>query len=270
MNAGVSALIRLRYPATCSTCGRQVDRGSQAHWSRKLRAATCTACFERQSGGPEIDHGVAGGSAAREWRRRKEQRETRIRERHGRLGRVVLALSGEPRSITSWALGATGESRLGALLDLLRERGLAVLHDRSIPGSNANIDHLVVSAAGVFVIDAKSYKGRVERRDCGGFFSVDDRLFVGGRDRMKLLAGMTRQTAAVRTALEPEHSGLPITPAICFVDADWSLLARPLRFGDVHVLWPRALRKLVLGPGRLTPGLIEAVERRLALALPPA
>jgi hypothetical protein len=33
----------------------------------------------------------------------------------------------------------------------------------------------------VFVVDVKNYKGKVETRDRGGFFSTDDRLYVGGR-----------------------------------------------------------------------------------------
>ena len=147
---------------------------------------------------------------------------------------------------------------------------MGVLHDRRIPGSRANIDHLVVSAAGVHVIDAKNYTGRVERRDRGDWFSTDHRLYVGGRDRTTLVAAMAKQAAAVRDALTPALVDLPLTQALCFVDADWSLFARPLRFGDVHVLWPGALGKLIRAEGPLKPEVIAQVERRLALALPPA
>jgi hypothetical protein len=33
------------------------------------------------------------------------------------------------------------------------------LHDLAVPGSRANIDHLVVGPGGVFVIDSKQYRG---------------------------------------------------------------------------------------------------------------
>ena len=69
---------------------------------------------------------------------------------------------------------------------------MAVLHDRRIPGSRANIDHLVISPAGVFVIDAKNYKGRVERRVRGAWLSGEDCLYVGGRDKTKLVGGMRK------------------------------------------------------------------------------
>ena len=265
-----TALIRLRYPATCKGCGGRLAKGVQAHWNKEQRTVICIECLRLGPAQDAVDRGVAGGSAAREWQRRHERREAKVRTRYGKLGGAILALSSDPRSTKAWAVGADGETALGATLDPLRAEGMAVLHDRRIPGSRGDIDHLVVSAAGVFVIDAKNYKGRVERRDRGGFFSVDYHLYVGGRDKSSLVAGMEKQAAAVRSALEPDFSALPLTKAICFVGADWSLFARPLKFGDVNVLWPRALRKLLRAPGPLTPKLVADVERRLALALSPA
>jgi hypothetical protein len=38
---------------------------------------------------------------------------------------------------------------------------LGVLHDLAIPGSAANIDHLVIGPGGVVVIDTKQYRGRL-------------------------------------------------------------------------------------------------------------
>jgi hypothetical protein len=133
-----------------------------------------------------------------------------VRSRYGRLSRVVLALSDDPHSTAAWAYGANGERALGKLLDPLRDEGLAVLHDRRIPRSKANIDHLVVAPWGVFVVDAKNYKGRVETRNRGGFFSTDLRLYVVGRDKTALVAGMTKQAQAVRAALDDDDASLQI------------------------------------------------------------
>lgn len=181
---------------------------------------------------------------------------------------VVLALSDDPHSTAAWAYGANGERALGQLLDPLRDEGLAVLHDRRIPRSKANIDHLVVAPWGVFVVDAKNYKGRVETRDRGGFVSTDYRLYVGDRDKTALVAGMTKQAQAVRAALDDEDASLQICKTICFVDADWSLFARPIEIEGVHVLWPRALGKLVRTEGSLSPDEIARIAGKLALALP--
>ena len=62
----------------------------------------------------------------------------------------------------AWQRGAAGERRTARLLDPLERQGWAVLHDLALPGSRANIDHLVVGPGGVFVIDSKQYRGHLQ------------------------------------------------------------------------------------------------------------
>jgi hypothetical protein len=47
-------------------------------------------------------------------------------------------------------------------LAALERHGWAVLHDLAVPGSTANIDHLAIGPGGVFVIDSKQYRGRLQ------------------------------------------------------------------------------------------------------------
>jgi hypothetical protein len=61
----------------------------------------------------------------------------------------------------AWRRGAVGERRTARLLAGLERRGWAVLHDMAVAGSRANLDHLVIGPAGVFVIDSKQYCGRL-------------------------------------------------------------------------------------------------------------
>src|SRR5215211_7756374 len=61
----------------------------------------------------------------------------------------------------AWRRGAAGERRTAHLLAPLERRGWAVLHDLAIPGTQANIDHLVIGPGGVLVIDSKQYRGRL-------------------------------------------------------------------------------------------------------------
>jgi hypothetical protein len=63
---------------------------------------------------------------------------------------------------SAWQRGAAGERRTARLLDPLARHGWAVLHDLAIPGSQANLDHLVIGPGGVFVIDTKQYRGRLQ------------------------------------------------------------------------------------------------------------
>jgi Nuclease-related domain len=65
----------------------------------------------------------------------------------------------------AWRRGAAGERRTARLLAPLERHGWAVLHDLAIPGTQANIDHLVIGPGGVLAIDSKRYRGqlRVDR-----------------------------------------------------------------------------------------------------------
>jgi hypothetical protein len=82
--------------------------------------------------------------------------------RPGWLGEPHFRVAPETRA---WRRGAAGEHRTARLLNPLERRSWAVLHDLAIPGSPANIDHLVIGPGGVPVIDSKQYRGqlRVDR-----------------------------------------------------------------------------------------------------------
>jgi hypothetical protein len=62
----------------------------------------------------------------------------------------------------AWRRGAVGERRTARLLGPLERQGWAILHDLALPGSRANIDHLVIGPGRVFVIDSKQYRGRLQ------------------------------------------------------------------------------------------------------------
>ena len=51
--------------------------------------------------------------------------------------------------------GRDGEKAVGQYLELLRESGAKIFHD--IPGNSFNLDHVVVSRSGVYVIETKTY-----------------------------------------------------------------------------------------------------------------
>lgn len=265
----------LRYPATCVGCGADLPAKARAAWDKERRQATCEPCVTTTIGvaltAPPIDRGRPGASALREGRRRQERREAGINRAHPRLGKVILALTDEPQSTRSWQSGGKAEGELGEALERLREEGLGVLHDRRIPGSKANIDHLVIGPAGLFVIDTKRYSGKIERRDRGWALDRNWRLYVNGRDKTRLVEAMPRQVDAVRQALA--STTLPdcvITAALCFVDSHWGIGASPFVINEVRVLWPNMLSKLVRSEGTLNRAQIAELERALAFALPGA
>lgn len=276
-----SRQLRTRYPGSCAACGAFVPRGIEAWWDAEVKRLTCIACGPMPAGGDNLDSelkddevslplsGPAGGSAQRQHDRRKAGREQRVRGNHPRLGGLMLALSDHPQTTTAWARGAEGERRVGERLDSLRADGIVVLHDRRIPHTRANIDHLVVAPTGVWIVDAKHYSGQVTRRDVGGWRRSDERLFVGRRDCTKLVAGMAFQHDAVRTALA-RHDDIPIHRVLCFVEAEWSFLARPFDLGGVLVAWPKATVEAIRRPGTLEPENINRIGETLLRALPAA
>jgi len=67
----------------------------------------------------------------------------------------------------AWRRGAAGERRTARLLVPLERHGWAVLHDLAVPGSQANLDHLIIGPGGVFAIDSKQYRGRLQLDPCG-------------------------------------------------------------------------------------------------------
>lgn len=183
------------------------------------------------------------------------------------MGGIILAASAEPQSIGAWSRGAEGERRLGRQLDDLRSRDVRVLHDRAIPRSRANIDHLVISPTGVYVVDSKRYRGRIEHRAAGTIFRPGpDRLFVGQRDRSRLVSGMARQVETVRSVLDrcAPDAPTPVHAVLCFVDGDWAPFARPFTIDGVLVLWPKKLRRRIVQPGPLTADQIERIGALLA------
>jgi Nuclease-related domain len=63
----------------------------------------------------------------------------------------------------TWRRGAHGERHTARLLDRLTRDGYVVFHDLAVPGSLANVDHLVIGPTGLFVIDSKQWIGSVHQ-----------------------------------------------------------------------------------------------------------
>ena len=272
--------MKLRYPGLCRVCGAELAARQEAIYERASKSVRCVACPTavdpakvrgELEAGPEpavLDAGVAGASAAREYERRKAKREERIRARHPKLGGLILALSDDPQSTKAWESGRKGEVTLGARLDEQTSEALLVLHDRRIPGTKANIDHIVVTAGGVFVVDAKRYVDkRPELRVEGGILRPRvEKLVVGGRDRTKLVDGVLSQVERVRAVLGDED--VPVAGVLCFVEADWPLVGAFFSTRGVRVVSPRRLSKILAESGGGVD--VASVRDRVAAAFLPA
>jgi hypothetical protein len=87
----------------------------------------------------------------------------------GLVGLAVAALVGwrlrfrPSEQARTWQRGAAGERHTARLLDRLPHDGYVVFHDLAVPGSPANVDHLVIGPSGVFMIDSKQWTGSVHQ-----------------------------------------------------------------------------------------------------------
>jgi hypothetical protein len=142
-----------------------------------------------------------------------------------------------------------------------------LLHDRKIPQSSANIDFLAIAVTGVWIIDAKKYKGRLERRDKGGWRTIDYHVYVNGRDQSKLAGGLHKQAAVVRAALG--DLDVPIHSVLCFIEAEWDFFLKPFQVDDVWVTYGKHLAEMIGASGPLSDDEVLRVANVLAAALPP-
>jgi hypothetical protein len=167
---------------------------------------------------------------------------------------IFLAPLAVRQHTQSWGTGAEGEAATAAILAPFALLGAVILHDRRIPGSRANIDHIFVCPGGVFVIETKSYKGEVGER--GG------QLTVAGR-RTGAVAEARREADVVARVL----AGPPVTPLIVIHRA--SVFVREI--GGVRILRAVKLAEyLGARPPVLSPAQVADYAARVDLALPPA
>ena len=288
--------LALRRDDTCSVCFAEVHAGAKAWWDNEARVVTCESChadfgtstsapqspnednstlIERDQSLPEIepnsptlhvDTGVAGRSASKKYERLHRAREARIDAKFGRMAGLVKFLTDDPHSITAWKKGSAGERELATSLEQRLADRAILLHDRRVPKSSANIDHVVIAESGVWVVDAKNYAGLVQLRDVGSWLREDNRLYVGRRDCTKLVDGMSWQVDAVRKAL----SGLDVSVscAVCFTDAEWKLFAKPFTLKGVFVSGPIALARKISETSQLSGEQVREIAMRLSTALP--
>jgi hypothetical protein len=213
-----------------------------------------------------VERGVAGASARAEYERRHARDEARRRVRYGRLAPIVDFLAGPKASTQVWARGAQGEERVGPQLDeVVGDKGF-VLHDRRVPGRRLNLDHLVVMASGVWVIDTKHYHGRLSRRRATGWFNAREVLTVAGRNEDRLVDAVRRQGRIVEHALPRD---IPVRPVLCFIGVDVGLCVRAFLMDGVLITWPSVLARSLRSPGVLSGSVLTELVEHLANAFPP-
>jgi hypothetical protein len=163
-----------------------------------------------------------------------------------------------------------GDRRASARLRVLVGVGVIVLDDRRVPGLSAGIKRIAVSPAGVFVIDAKHFKGRVHTKRSGPISNLGpDELHVGRRDCTPYVKLLVRQVEGVRASLNEMVGGslVPVQAVLCLTGAEWGF-ASPFDVQDVCVGWPQAIAGLVQSPGVMDSPTVREVSAIIDQRLP--
>lgn len=163
---------------------------------------------------------------------------------------------GRRNATEAWRIGAVGEQMTGRELTRLEKDGFRTLHDLRLPGSRANIDHVVIGPTGVFTVETKSYTGRV----------VIERTTVkhNGRRRDKIVPQALGQAAAVHAVL-----GVDVVPIVCVHRAQISTgwFRKPVIDGVVFCSG-RGLRKVLSGRPRMhQPDAVEELAEAVSAGL---
>lgn len=146
-----------------------------------------------------------------------------------------------------------------------------VLDHRKVPGTKVQIDHIVIAPSGVWVVDGNEFDGRVERRDIGGWFKVDERLFVAGKDRTGMVDNIDRQVVAVEQVLaQAGMDQIPVHAALCFVNSEWGWFAKPFALNGVWVTWAEKLTELVMDWNAIPDNEVDRLAQVVGSKLPSA
>lgn len=212
--------IRARYAGQCSACMAPIPKGDEAFYIRAAKAMVCVDCTRL-----EVSIGLAmnpaGAGAARMADDAGRRHSERLLAAYPMLGDRLLENAKPPSSVRAWTRGADGERIVGGLLDKLVSDGrIEVLHDRVVPGTYSNFDHIVIGPRRMTVIDAKHYRGAEVRTKKVGSDRV---LFVDGQDSSHLVDAVRDQRAKLAAVLGPEFEGV-VEGSLAFVGSEHGAL----------------------------------------------
>lgn len=198
----------------------------------------------------------AGASAARQARQ--------LRTPLVRLATTLGIHTRAEQRAAQYTAGAAGERRTAQLLDPLRHEGWTILHDRALPGTRANVDHLAISPTGaVLMPDSKHWSARYP------LTVRDGRLWHGEHDVTGRLRGLHHEQRTVSRVL-----GVPVTPIIAMHGAPLhgpsGQAATELEIDGVRIVPAQRLTTVMRATGHI-PGqrLHDELAAHARRALPP-
>jgi hypothetical protein len=203
----------------------------------------------------------------------KANRAAKNANSYGKLvGAVVTGISGPSQAEKAYEAGAVGEEKVGAALDkAAKKAGGVVLHSR-LPyrgATRGDIDHIVILASGVWVVDAKNYRNA--HIHFVKHSNRTDALWVGKRNSERLIEGVLTARQRVRDVLTNQlQQQVTVEGALCFLSADGLGFSGSRHHRGVLITKKsRVGRKLLSGDAELSRQQVQRVETILSAAFPP-
>jgi hypothetical protein len=156
--------------------------------------------------------------------------------------------------------GRSGERAVAQYLEGFRTRGFFVFHD--VPTGDANIDHVLIGAQGLFTIETKTLSKPV--RGDARIRIRDEKIFADGSEisRNPLVQAKAQARWLANFIAETGFSGR-VQPAIVF--PGWFVEPCDMRALGVWVLEPKALDKFIeREPEVLSPDAVRALASALS------
>jgi len=117
--------------------------------------------------------------------------------------------------------------------------GVSIIRSANVAGTRVpvrveqtgQLGPVVAAPSGVFVIDTKAYRGRVELIDRGSFLRPSPRLHVDGWDRSDLVASSARGSCSAAEAAGHGVDPVEVMAVLCFVGSRWAMPASHVGVG---------------------------------------
>ncbi len=145
------------------------------------------------------------------------------------------------KKVKNMKLGRSGERAVGQYLEILRESGCHVFHD--ILGKGFNVDHVVISPKGIYVIETKTYSKPAKGK---AVISYDGkRILINGKESLTdiITQAKAASTYVKRIIRDSTGKNFETFPVVLF--PGWFVDGVGNKKGEMWVLEPRVFKSFL-------------------------
>lgn len=145
------------------------------------------------------------------------------------------------KKVKNMKQGRDGERAVGQYLELFREDGCHVYHD--IKGDSFNVDHVVISNKGIYVIETKTYS-----KPSSGHSAINydgQRILVNGKEPLTDIIVQVNAASSYIKKIINDSTGKHFEPFPVVLFPGWFIEGNGNKQGKIWVLEPKAFRKFL-------------------------